>query len=318
MELQIKYENLEKVKKENDGKLGELMVKLGKYSQLEAANEENTKKIQKYQIAVENLQNQVNEYEKRQKENQEKIEMLEKKEKEKRHLKKSTGIDLEKLKLSNANTGGEEEENINGAGLLNTVFILQKERKNYKNKFMKEKISKLMEDKDSYVNKYIKKDLKISKGENEKEKEMYKNIQDKVINLNRGYDRIRKKLCLPKVLDLSKQDYDYEKEKKREEDDIERTRIQYMEDANSIFYHMFGENSNNKTIKEITNSDINKTLSLYGDKKYLIGKLQFSNAQKGQENKDVSGTLYSSKNTLGVPIIINEEGFKKINESFIH
>ena len=318
MELQIKYENLEKVKKENDGKLGELMVKLGKYSQLEAANEENTKKIQKYQIAVENLQNQVNEYEKRQKENQEKIEMLEKKEKEKRHIKKSTGIDLEKLKLSNANTAGEEEENINGAGLLNTVFILQKERKNYKNKFMKEKISKLMEDKDSYVNKYIKKDLKISKGENEKEKEMYKNIQDKVINLNRGYDRIRKKLCLPKVLDLSKQDYDYEKEKKREEDDIERTRIQYMEDANSIFYHMFGENSNNKTIKEITNSDINKTLSLYGDKKYLIGKLQFSNAQKGQENKDVSGTLYSSKNTLGVPIIINEEGFKKINESFIH
>ena len=33
-----------------------------------------------------------------------------------------------------------------------------------------------MEDKDSYINKYIKKDLKISKGENEKEKEkeMYK------------------------------------------------------------------------------------------------------------------------------------------------
>ena len=89
MELQIKYENLEKIKKENDGKLGELMVKLGKYSQLEAANEENTKKIQKYQIAVENLQNQVNEYERKQKENQEKIEVLEKKEKEKRHMKKA-------------------------------------------------------------------------------------------------------------------------------------------------------------------------------------------------------------------------------------
>ena len=54
MELQVKYENLEKMKKENDGKLGELMVKLGKYSQLEAANEENTKKIQKYQINFEN------------------------------------------------------------------------------------------------------------------------------------------------------------------------------------------------------------------------------------------------------------------------
>ena len=63
MDLQVKYENLEKMKKENDGKLGELMVKLGKFSQLEAANEENTKKIQKYQIAVECLQNTVNDYE---------------------------------------------------------------------------------------------------------------------------------------------------------------------------------------------------------------------------------------------------------------
>ena len=186
MELQVKYENLEKMKKENDGKLGELMVKLGKYSQLEAANEENAKKIQKYQIAVEGLQNKVNDYEKRHKENVEKIEFLEKKEKEKRHMKKATGIDYERLKLSN-DTGGEEGEFINGAGLLNTVFILQKERKNYKNKFMKEKLSKLMEDKESYVNKYIKKDLKISKGENEKEKEMYKNIQDKVVSLNKGY-----------------------------------------------------------------------------------------------------------------------------------
>ena len=212
MQLQVRYENLEKMKKENEGKLGELMVKLGKYSQLESANEENTKKIKKYQIAVEGLQNKVNEFEKKEKEYTEKIEVLEKKEKEKRHMKKATGIDVERLKLSNEK-GGEEGENINGAGLLNTVFILQKERKNYKNKFMKEKLSKLMDDKDSYVNKYIKKDLKISKGENEKEKEIYRNIQDKVISLNKGYDRIRKKLCLPKVLDLSNKEYNYEKEK---------------------------------------------------------------------------------------------------------
>ena len=142
------------------------------------------------------------------------MEKLEKKEKEKRHMKKGIGIDTEKLKLSNNIGGGEEDENINGNGLLNTVFILQKERKNYKNKFMKEKISKLMEDKESFVNKYIKKDLNISKGENEKEKEMYRNIQDKIVSLNRGYDRIRKQLCLPKVLDLSKKEYNYEKEKK--------------------------------------------------------------------------------------------------------
>ena len=316
-ELQSKYENLEKMKKENDDKLGELMVKLGKYSQLEASNDENTKKIQKYQIAVEGLQNTVNEYEKKEKEYLEKIETLEKKEKENRHMKKATGIDMEKLKLSN-NTGDDEEQAINGAGLLNTVFLLQKERKNYKNKFMKEKLSKLMEDKDSYVNRYIKKDFKNSRGDNEKEKEMYRNIQDKVISLNRGYDKIRQKLCLPKVLDLSNQEYNYEKEKKQQEDEIEKTRIKYMEDADSIFYHIFGENNNSKTIKEVVDSDISKTLSLYGDKKCLIGKLQFSDSQKGQGNQDMSGSLHTSTNTMGIPVIINEEGLKKINESFIY
>ena len=312
MELQVKYENLEKMKKENDGKLGELIIKLGKFSELETSNEENTKKIQKYQIAVDNLQNTVNEYEQNKKELLERLEMLEKKDKEKRYMKKGPGIDIERLKLSNE-TGGEEGENINGAGLLNTVFILQRERKNYKNKFMKEKLSKLMEDKDSYVNKYI----KNSKSGDDKERELYRNIQDKVINLNRGYDKIRQKLCLPKVLDLSQKEYNYEKEKKQQEDEIEKTRIQYMNDADSIFYQMFGEKSNSKTIKDIVNSDINKTLDKYGDKKCLIGKLQFSDSQKGQGQAG-ENDLYTSKNTIGVPIIINEEGFKKINESFIH
>jgi hypothetical protein len=310
MELQVKYENLEKMKKENDGKLGELMMKLCKYSQLEAANEENTTKIQKYQSAVDRLQNDVNQYEKERVDLMKRIETLEKKDKEKKHMKKATGIDLERLKLSN-DTGGEEGENINGAGLLNTVFILQRERKNYKNKFMKEKLSKLMEDKDSYVNKYI----KNTKSGDDKEKELYRNIQDRVINLNRGYDKIRQKLCLPKVLDLSKKEYNYEKEKKQQEDEIERTRIQYMKDADTIFYQMFGEKSNTKTIKDIVNSDINKTLDMYGDKKCLIGKIQFRDDQKGQAGEN---DLYTSKNTMGVPIIINEEGFKKINESFIH
>ena len=86
---------------------------------------------------------------------------------------------------------------MNTGELIHTVYLLQKERKNYKNKFMKEKLSKLMEDKDSYVNKYIQKDIKVSKGENEKEREkeknMYRNIQEKVISLNNGYDKIRKK-----------------------------------------------------------------------------------------------------------------------------
>jgi len=312
-ELQIKYENLEKTKNENESKLGELTIKVGKFTQLESLNEENTKKIQRYQLAVDGLQSTVNSFEAKEKEYKEKIEILEKKEKEKRHLKKAAGVDLEKLKLSNG--VGEDGESINGGELIRTVYLLQKEKKNYKNKLMKEKLSKLMEDKDSFVNKYIQKDIKISKGENEKEKNMYNKIQDKIINLNRGYDKIRNKLCLPKVYDITNQDYNYEKTKKQQEDEIENTRVQYMNDVDSIFYNIFGESTNSKTMKEMVNNDINKNLENYADKKFLVGKIQF-NEGKRDDNKDLSG-MFSSKNTLGVPIIINEEGFKKINQNFV-
>ena len=313
MELQIKYETLEKMKNENDSKLGELLVKLGKFTQLESTNEENSKKIEKYQKAVVGLQNTVNNFEEKEKEYKARIEILEKKEKEKRHMKKTIGVDLEKLKLSNG--VGEDGESINGGELLKTVFLLQKERKNYKNKFMKEKLNKLMEDKDSYVNKYIQKDYKLSKKENEKDKTMYQNIQNKVININKGYDKIRKKLCLPKVFDLSKQDYDYEQEKKKQEDEIESTRIQYMNDVDGIFFNMFGEKTNSKTIKEMVNSDVNKNLVTFADKKFLVGKIQFNETKIG-DNKNMI-EMFSSKNTLGVPIIINEDGFKTINQNFI-
>ena len=313
MELQIKYETLEKMKNENDSKLGELLVKLGKFTQLESTNEENSKKIEKYQKAVVGLQNTVNNFEEKEKEYKARIEILEKKEKEKRHMKKTIGVDLEKLKLSNG--VGEDGESINGGELLKTVFLLQKERKNYKNKFMKEKLNKLMEDKDSYVNKYIQKDYKLSKKENEKDKTMYQNIQNKVININKGYDKIRKKLCLPKVFDLSKQDYDYEQEKKKQEDEIESTRIQYMNDVDGIFFNMFGEKTNSKTIKEMVNSDVNKNLEAFADKKFLVGKIQFNETKIG-DNKNMI-EMFSSKNTLGVPIIINEDGFKTINQNFI-
>ena len=56
------------MKNENDTKLGELLVKLGKFTQLESANEENTKKIEKYQKAVTGLQTAVNNYEEKEKE----------------------------------------------------------------------------------------------------------------------------------------------------------------------------------------------------------------------------------------------------------
>jgi hypothetical protein len=319
IELQMKYENLEKMKNENDSKLGELLVKLGKFTQIETANEENTKKIQKYQIAVEGLQTTVNDYEEKEKQYKEKIELLEKKEKEKRHMKKTNGVDIEKLKLSNGL--GDDGKGMNTGELIRTVYLLQKERKNYKNKFMKEKLNKLMEDKDSFVNKYIQKDFRLSKGDNEKEKEkektMYKNIHDKVINLNERYGKIRKKLCLPKVFDLSSKDYNYENSKKQQEDEIENTRVQYMSDVDSIFFNMFGENTNSKTIKDVVDSDVNKNLENIADKKFLVGKIQF-NEIKNDDSNSLGNVIFSSKNTIGVPIIINEDGFRKINQNFIN
>jgi hypothetical protein len=319
IELQMKYENLEKMKNENDSKLGELLVKLGKFTQIETANEENTKKIQKYQIAVEGLQTTVNDYEEKEKQYKEKIELLEKKEKEKRHMKKTNGVDIEKLKLSNGL--GDDGKGMNTGELIRTVYLLQKERKNYKNKFMKEKLNKLMEDKDSFVNKYIQKDFRLSKGDNEKEKEkektMYKNIHDKVINLNERYDKIRKKLCLPKVFDLSSKDYNYENSKKQQEDEIENTRVQYMSDVDSIFFNMFGEKTNSKTIKDVVDSDVNKNLENIADKKFLVGKIQF-NEIKNDDSNSLGNVIFSSKNTIGVPIIINEDGFRKINQNFIN
>ena len=210
---------------------------------------------------------------------------------------------------------------MNTGELIHTVYLLQKERKNYKNKFMKEKLNKLMEDKDSFVNKYIQKDFRFSRGDNDKEKEkekektMYKNIHEKVINLNEKYDKIRKKLCLPKVYDLSSKDYDYEKEKKQQEDEIENTRVEYMSDIDNIFVNMFGENTNSKTIKDVVNSDVNKNLENFADKKFLVGKIQFNEMIK-EDEKSLGSIVYSSKNTIGVPIIIDEEGFKKIHQNF--
>ena len=312
MELQRKYENLEKMKNENDSKLGELLVKLGKFSQLESTNEENASKIQKYQKTVEELQSAVNFCEEKQKKYKEKLEVLERREMGSKHMKKTIGVDLEKLKIYNGT--GENAENIDGKKLFNTIFLLQKERKNLKNNLMKEKLANLIEDKDSYMNKYIQKDNKLSKKENEKEKILYQNIKDKVINLNKGYDKIRKKLCLPKVYDLSSKDYDYKKTKKQQEDEIENTRAQYMDDADSILFRILGEKTDSKFLKEIVNSNMNKRLETFADKKISVGNIQFNDVKVGEDKK--MNEIFSSKNTLEIPVVINEVDYRQINNQF--
>ena len=116
------------------------------------------------------------------------------------------------------------------------------------------------------------------------------------------------------MYDLTSNDYNYEKSKKQQEDEIENTRVQYMSDVDSIFFDMFGENTNSKTIKEMVNYDVDKNLEKFADKKYLVGKIQFSDDKKEENN---GSGMFSSKNTMGVPVIINENGFRIINQNFI-
>ena len=88
-----------------------------------------------------------------------------------------------------------------------------------------------------------------------------------------------------------------------------------MSDIDNIFVNMFGENTNSKTIKDVVNSDVNKNLENFADKKFLVGKIQFNEMIK-EDEKSLGSIVYSSKNTIGVPIIIDEEGFKKIHQNF--
>ena len=64
---------------------------------------------------------------------------------------------------------------------------------------------------------------------------MYKNKQDKEISLNRGYDKIRIKLYLAKIYDLTNKDYDNEKEKNINKMKLKKTPTQYVEDSDNLF-----------------------------------------------------------------------------------
>ena len=58
LEMQNKYEDLERVKNENEQKLGKLQIQIGKVTELEVQNEEKNKYIDKYKMAIDNLQQQ--------------------------------------------------------------------------------------------------------------------------------------------------------------------------------------------------------------------------------------------------------------------
>ena len=172
---------------------------------------------------------------------------------------------------------------------------------------MKDKLITLINDNNSYMNNYIIKNLKNSKNENEKE--LYKEMENQIINLNNNYNKVRMKLSLPKILDLSNN-----KSKENlntREIELNKLRIDYMKDYDSLFSQIFNDNNGNN-FKNLIDHDVSKSLNYYGDKPLLIGKIRFF--EKGEKIKNDANT--NNNNIKKIPVILSEDNLKKLNETF--
>jgi hypothetical protein len=156
--------------------------------------------------------------------------------------------------------------------------------------------------------------MKISR--NESEKNLYKRIEDNVNNLNMNYHKMRNQLCLPKVYDISKDNYNYEQQSQCNEAMINQMRIDYMKDANKILFNMFGDNSPDKTFTDVIDNDIDKTLQLYSQKKIKVGELTFMEGlQKGVNDVNVNANAVKRNK---IPLMLSEESLKLLNKTFVH
>ena len=303
LEMQNKYEDLERVKNENEQKLGKLQIQIGKVTELEVQNEEKNKYIDKYKMAIDNLQQQS------EKDKNEIIKLnmkIKDLENEKKNLDRKNSRQLSS-RIDKNTLIGSSSLGINEKNLVNTLSKLINERKSLKNKIMKDKLITLINDNNSYMNNYIIKNLKNSKNENEKE--LYKEMENQIINLNNNYNKVRMKLSLPKILDLSNN-----KSKENlnaREIELNKLRIDYMKDYESLFSQIFNDNNGNN-FKNLIDHDVSKSLNYYGDKPLLIGKIRFF--EKGEKIKNDANT--NNNNIKKIPVILSEDNLKKLNETF--
>jgi hypothetical protein len=66
------------------------------------------------------------------------------------------------------------------------------------------------------------------------------------------------KLCSPKILDLSCESYNYEKFACNQENKVAKIRVDNIRNVDKIMYNLFGDNSLDKTFKEVIDNDITK------------------------------------------------------------
>ena len=299
--LKNNFEAIERGKKDIENQLSDLTVKIGRVNQLENEVEEDKKRIEKYKIAVEGLQKSADEHQNKEKEIKKKYDDLKKKYQELEPNKKNTGKLTGKNNLSFLNSDG----NLGTfAPIVNTVCVLQKDRKNLKAKLMKEKLNNLISDENSFMNKLIKTNFFISK--NPEQKNLYKNIENSVINLNNNYNKI--KFSLPKVYDLNDKNYNYNKYQNEYENNLNKLRINYMKDADNILFNMFGNKANDSMFKEMVDNEMEKTLKNY-DKNLKIGTIRF----KENDNKNKN-----DNNVNTIPLVMSEDTIKLLNKTFIY
>jgi hypothetical protein len=66
------------------------------------------------------------------------------------------------------------------------------------------------------------------------------------------------KLCSPKILDLTSENYNYEKFSCKQENKVAKIRVDNIRNVDKIMYNLFGDNSLDKTFKEVIDNDITK------------------------------------------------------------
>ena len=310
-QLELEIENLNKMKKESDEKLSEMNNLKFQIHQLNQEVDQKTKECTSYIRAKNNFERDCQNLNKLLIEKEEEIKKLKENKKDKKKIGRRSSISYDggvietSVALNDVNINQE---------LLNMVMFLMNGQKKYKRMMMKEKVNKLMEDDNSYINKYINKyKKKHTKEDSDKKLEKMPNIKGELEILNKGYEKIRQNLCLPKILDLTSKDYNYEKIRKQREDEIEITRKEYINNAKNILSKLFGEKEANNR-KDVLIDEMKDLISTYSDKKYLVGKLQITTNQSDDQDKKDTDTLITTKDVIGIPIIVNENPFNVLKK----
>ncbi|MCQ2816867.1 MAG: hypothetical protein MJ252_06345 [archaeon] len=285
-------------------KLGKAEMEMGKVTRLEREMEELKVKNKKLDATIASLASENEKYSKTERQLNDKIERLQ------RNQGKGQNRKSAKLGAPVGVQPGATPVSMLGeaAGMINTINTLQKERKLLKAKMVKEKLTALIDDTESYMNKYIRNDLKISKDFTEKE--MYGNIKNEVKDLNTDYDKIRMKLTLPKVYDISEKGYSYSEQKEKDINLLRGIKVNYCENADKIISEMFGDKAKGVTFKDVIDDDMNQTLNYFGDKRVRVGKIRVG--KQMEESKNPEGEK------MVVPILLTETSLALLNQTFLH